>query len=96
MILDLIIVPFMGFTISFTVLCFMSISLEWVSLFTIYFPDILLYLAIYMCATLQCTSGLDSKEIVSGWISEMDTLIPGRTASEEEAVILCSLTRKMC
>lgn len=99
MILDQIIVPFRGFTISFTVLCFMSISLEWVSLFTIYFPDILLYLAIYMCATLQCISGLDSvktKETVSGWISEMDTLIPGRTASEGEAVILCSLTRKMC
>lgn len=77
----------------------MSISLEWVSLFTICFPDILLYLAIYICVTLPCRSGLDSmktKVIVSGWIREMDTLSPGRTWSEEEAVILCSLTRKMC
>lgn len=77
----------------------MSIPFECVSLFTICFPDILLYLAIYICATLPCRSVLDSvktKVIVSGWISEMDTLIPGRTLSEEEAVILCSLTRKMC
>lgn len=91
--------PFTGFTIFSTVFRFMSISFEWVSLFTICFPDILLYLAIYICATLPCISGLDSVKtqvIVSGWITEMDPLIPGRTASEEEAVILCSLTRKTC
>lgn len=55
--------------------------------------------AIYICATLPCRSGPDSvniKVIVSEWISEIDTLIPGRTVSEEEAVILSSLTRKMC
>lgn len=72
---------------------------ERVSLFTICIPDILLYLVIYICANLPHRSDLDSvktKVIVSGWIREMDTLIPGRTVTEEEAVILCSLTGKMC